>query len=329
MTALNLRRWSMGVAMAAAAAWALAWNASPRPAMPAYAVDPVPAPGQSRQAKAFLASQASFAPASLAAVEAAGPRGPGATPGPALAYTTMLPCRILDTRETASRVPANGTLDVRSVLADYSVQGGVAAGCGMDGVAPQAVAINVTAVLPSQAGYATVFPYPGPRPLAASVNYAAGAIVNNTVMTKVDATAPGGQFRLYTYGASDYVIDLVGYYTLNTGRQRRLDCYESRIDRYAPSGQRFFYYTSATCDAGFTLMAAQCQSLGSSVTGYEGKATIEWSTTGVIADFFSGEPRTACTGMELVPGEAGGGSPVDVKERCCRVIEEPIPAPAP
>lgn len=322
MTASSIRRWSVGVAMAAAAACALAWNASPRPAAPVHAADPVPAPGHSREAKAFVASQAS-----PPAIDPAGPRGPGAPPGQALAYTTMVPCRILDTRVTGARVPANGTLDVRSVLADYRVQGGMAEGCGMDGVTPEAVVVNVTAVLPSGAGYATVFPYPGPRPLAASVNYEAGVIVNNTVMTKVDASAPGGQFRLYTYGASDYVIDLVGYYTLNTGRQRRLDCYESRIDRYAPSGQRFFYYTPTTCNAGFTLVAAQCQSLGSTATGYEGKAMIEWNTTGVIADLFNGQPRVACVGAELVPASAGSGSPVDVKERCCRIIEEPIPPP--
>lgn len=330
MTTITIPRACLAITVAAVSACALAWGAARILSPPVRAADPVAAPGQSREARAFLATQASLAaPASAADQPALPPRGPGATPGPALTYTTMLPCRIVDTREIDQRLPAGSSYTIRSVLADYSVQGGVAEGCGIDGLTPQAIVVNVTAVLPSAAGFATVFPYPEARPLAASVNYASGAIVNNTVVTKVDTSTPGGRFRLYTYAGADYVIDLVGYYSPDAGRQSRVDCYDRTANRYAPSGQNVIYYMPASCDAGYTVTAVQCQSLGSTAEGYQGQATIEWSNTGVFSDEWRGELRVGCVGRDIVPTSAGGGSPFDMKEYCCRVIEEPIPPPAP
>ena len=329
MTTSNFPRWPLGIVLAAATTCALAWGLSRLLSPPAPIADPVPAPGQSPRAKAFLAAQATIGTAAPAVEPPLVPRGPGAAPGPALAYTTMLPCRIADTRVIDQRLPGGSIYTLRSVLADYSVQGGTVEGCGMDGLTPQAIVVNVTAVLPSVAGYATIYPYLEARPLAASVNFAAGAIVNNTVVTKVDTTTPGGRFRLYTYADADYVIDLVGYYTPYVATPSRLDCYPSATNRTAPSGQNFFYYAPPTCDAGYTLITAQCQSLGSTAEGYQTQATIEWSTVGVLSDDASGEPRVACIGQEVVPASAGGGSPYDVKEHCCRVIAEPTPPPAP
>ena len=330
MTASILRTRGACLLIASAGVCALAWSAALHVTAQAPAIDAVPAPGSARQVRDFLAVQATLGVRAPSGVDTAGPRGPGAVPGPSMAYTSMLPCRIVDTRTVDARLSYGSTLDVFSVLADYSPQGGVADGCGMEGIAPQAVVLNVTAVRPSAAGYATVFPYPEPRPLAASVNYTAGAIVNNTVVAKVDAASPGGRFRLFTYAASDYLVDLVGYYTLNTRRRQRMACYDARTRVFAPSGQAILHDAPSSCDAGHVLMSAQCESTGSTAEAYAGMAMVEWSRTGVVADAVTGQPRVVCSGLDMAPAAAGGGSPIDVVEHCCRAIEDPVsPSPQP
>lgn len=132
-----------------------------------------------------------------------------------LVYTPVTPCRILDTRVAGGAIAGNLSRDFNALVGgggNFSSQGGSATDCGVVSAGQAAVVINVTAVTPAAGGYATVYPFGATRPLAASVNYAAGAIVNNTVVTKLPNPLTTKDFTIYTLVTSDYVADIVGYY---------------------------------------------------------------------------------------------------------------------
>jgi len=76
-----------------------------------------------------------------------------------------------------------------------------------DGVT--AVALNVTAVNASDAGFLTIHPRNSPRPNASSVNYMPGEVVANTVIAAVGG---GGMACLYSMSNVDVIIDVAGYF---------------------------------------------------------------------------------------------------------------------
>jgi hypothetical protein len=71
-----------------------------------------------------------------------------------------------------------------------------------------AVLLNVTAIGPSADGFVTVFPCGSARPLASSVNHAAGGVAANAVFAKVGA---GGTVCIFTQAATDLAVDINGY----------------------------------------------------------------------------------------------------------------------
>jgi hypothetical protein len=74
-----------------------------------------------------------------------------------------------------------------------------------------AVALNVTAVEPTGAGYITVWPGDVERPTASSINFAAGETVPNLVIVRVPAS---GVVSFYNFGGTTHLIaDVAGYYT--------------------------------------------------------------------------------------------------------------------
>ncbi len=124
------------------------------------------------------------------------------------AYNAVVPARLLETRTG----PGLGTVDgadagVGARNAGTFVELPVA---GRGGVAVNATAVtlNVTAVDARGPGFLTVYPCNGPRPNASSVNYVAGAIVANTVVTKLD---PNGHVCVFTYASTDLVVDVNGW----------------------------------------------------------------------------------------------------------------------
>ncbi len=132
-----------------------------------------------------------------------------------LVYTPITPCRILDTRTAGGAIAGGFGRDFNAVVGaggNFSSQGGSATDCGAVAAGQAAAVINVTAVTPAGAGFATVYPFGTTRPLASSVNYTAGAIVNNTVVTKLPNPLTTRDFSIFTFAASDFVADIVGYY---------------------------------------------------------------------------------------------------------------------
>lgn len=72
------------------------------------------------------------------------------------------------------------------------------------------VALNVAVVRPSATGYGTVWPCQDERPLVASVNFSAGAVLSNSVIAPV---SDDGTVCLYSSVGTDVVVDIAGWFT--------------------------------------------------------------------------------------------------------------------
>ena len=71
------------------------------------------------------------------------------------------------------------------------------------------IALNVTVVQPSAAGFVTVFPCGEPRPDTSSVNYAAGQTVPNGVIAPVGAN---GEVCFHTKESAHLIVDVAGWF---------------------------------------------------------------------------------------------------------------------
>ncbi|MGE3328826.1 MAG: hypothetical protein AB7N61_25820, partial [Acidimicrobiia bacterium] len=124
------------------------------------------------------------------------------TAGAGAKYVTMSPARALDTRE--GHGAALGRLGRGSLSLALAGQHGVPA----DGVT--AVVLNVTAVIPSDGTFVTVYPGGTERPLASNLNAVTGQIVPNMVLARLG----GGAVAIFNNsGDVDLVADVMGYFT--------------------------------------------------------------------------------------------------------------------
>jgi hypothetical protein len=113
-------------------------------------------------------------------------------------FSAIEPARLLDTRSglgggrlTAGSVRPLRVAGVAGVPADADI-----------------VALNVTSVLPTVAGYVTVFPCDAQRPTVSSLNPAPGSIKPNIVLAPV---AADGTVCLYTLTDVDLLVDVTGF----------------------------------------------------------------------------------------------------------------------
>jgi len=175
-------------------------------------------------------------------------------------YTPVAPCRIIDTRSSAAGAIAANT--TRSFVAinssSFAGQGGSATNCGTLGLSATAVAINLTAVTPSGAGYATAYPFGTAQPVAASVNYVAGAIVNNALIVQIPNPLSSFDFTLYTFAQSHYVADIVGYFA--PPEATALQCVETANTNLAiGAGGGTGNADAPACPTGYTQTATNCE----------------------------------------------------------------------
>ena len=179
--------------------------------------------------------------------------------GEDLVYTPIQPCRIVDTRNAGGAIGAGQTRSFKAAgIGSYAGQGGSTGNCGMQSEAPSAVALNVTAVVPVQAGYATVFPHGTVRPDTASVNYAAGAVVNSAIIAKVPNPALNLDFSVFTFAESDFVVDIVGYFA--PPRATALACVDSALGTATIIAGGTGQVTAPACPAGYTPTQLDCES---------------------------------------------------------------------
>ncbi len=127
----------------------------------------------------------------------------GGTPTAPGSLAPLAPARVLDTRSNLGAngpVPANGVIDVQ-----LTGRGGVPA----TGVS--AVAINVTAVSPSAAGWISAWPSGSAQPTSSILNFAAGETTPNMVVLPV---GPDGKVKLSngSPGTVQLLGDVTGYF---------------------------------------------------------------------------------------------------------------------
>ena len=125
---------------------------------------------------------------------------PVATPS---VLTTIVPCRLLDTRSDASSL-GTGVTRTQAVT-------GTNGDCVIPPDAIGAV-MNVTIVNPTASSFLTVWPADQPKPTASSLNWVAGQPPTpNAVTAALSATGAISIFNLQ--GRVDVIVDVTGYYT--------------------------------------------------------------------------------------------------------------------
>jgi len=130
-----------------------------------------------------------------------------------LQFFSVTPCRIVDTRNPVSLIggPALTAGAARSFPINVAP-----ASCGVSPSA-KAVALNVTFVTPTLAGYLTIFPFNTSLPLVSTINAAVGepAIANGAIVPLT--TDPNFNISVY-YGTAELggtahvILDVTGYF---------------------------------------------------------------------------------------------------------------------
>jgi len=128
----------------------------------------------------------------------------------AATFVGATPRRVVDTRNAIGapkvRIPAGGTISIPLGGAAMQRSNGTPETLPADATA---VAMNITAVLASQAGFFTVWPCGSPMPVASNVNFTRGSVVANGVVTSLGA---GGAVCLYSDQQSDVLVDVLGWF---------------------------------------------------------------------------------------------------------------------
>lgn len=179
--------------------------------------------------------------------------------GADMVYTPITPCRIVDTRLTVGPVAAGAVRVFLATSTGYGSQGGNVAGCGLSAEVPGAVVLNVTAVNPAAGGFATVYASNATRPSTASLNYTAGSVVNNTVITKVPDPLFTSDFAIYSLAEAHFVVDLVGFF--DTPQASPFECVNTPNEVYPlANGSAGAANPATACPANFAYVSANCTS---------------------------------------------------------------------
>jgi hypothetical protein len=122
----------------------------------------------------------------------------------ALAFYPLTPCRVADTRYASF-----GSLGPPSMSAGQSRSFAVlSSNCNVPSTA-QAYSLNFTAVPPAALNYITTYPTGATMPLASTLNDLTGTIVANAAVVPAGTS---GAVSVYSYSATDLVIDINGYF---------------------------------------------------------------------------------------------------------------------
>lgn len=220
--------------------------------------------------------------------------------GSDLVFTPVTPCRILDTRVVGGVIAGNSNRDFNAVVGgggNFSSQGGSATDCGAVAAGQAAVVINLTAVTPAIAGFATAYPFGAAQPLASSVNYTAGAIVNNAIVVKLPTPLTTKDFTIYTFAASHYVADIVGFYSAPTATA--LECTTIASATSSVAANSYASLPIVNCPATYTPVSLSI-SAGQNV---------------LVADSYTAGPA----GQIFVRNVDAAAQNVTAKMNCCRV----------
>jgi hypothetical protein len=123
---------------------------------------------------------------------------PGAPrPGPPRPFKALVPTRVFDTRDSATKLGAGQVLEIP-----------VTGRFGVPNSGVTAVALNVTVTEPDGPGFVTVYPC-GTPPLASNLNFVAGQTVPNLVIAPVSAN---GTVCFFTMTTTHLLADISGWF---------------------------------------------------------------------------------------------------------------------
>lgn len=220
--------------------------------------------------------------------------------GPA-AFTSVAPCRLIDTRQGA---------DER--VDEHTIRLQISGRCGVPSEAT-AVALTVVATQALSSGFVTAYASASTPPLTSVLNYHAGDTrANSTIL----ALSSLGQIDLYTSSAAELIVDTTGYFTPAAGGTatagRFVPLTPSRIadTRSTMSGgveaaAPFTVALPATVPPDAIALAVNLTAVGPQAAGFlsvfaaGGSAT----TTSVLNYPAGGQPRAATV---IVPVTVGG-----------------------
>ena len=130
-----------------------------------------------------------------------------ALPSAPIAFVSIEPCRLADTRAAYNFTGAFGP---PSLFAKTPRVFPVAGFCGVPSTA-QAIAVNLAATNSSARGYIAIWPGGDPQPaqLTSSLNFYPNQDINNGVIAVLGAN---GDITVFARVATDLVIDITGYF---------------------------------------------------------------------------------------------------------------------
>ena len=145
---------------------------------------------------------------------------PAAAKTGGLGYTAITPCRVADTRlDLRGRFVQDGAfrdLQVTGTGQQFATQGGTPGGCSVP-VGAAAAEVTITAVGPVGSGFLRAFPTGAQSTTSTFVSYSTGQSVSNTG-TLALAVGSTANLRIQNFiGASDFVIEIQGYYQESGG----------------------------------------------------------------------------------------------------------------
>ncbi|MBV9770609.1 MAG: S8/S53 family peptidase, partial [Bryobacterales bacterium] len=122
----------------------------------------------------------------------------------ALAFYPLTPCRLADTRSNSY-----GTLGWPSLSAGQTRTFDVLSSACNIPASAQAYSLNFTAIPAGPLPYITAYPAGQTQPLASTLNALTGAITANAAIVPAGTN---GALNVFTYSATDLVIDINGYF---------------------------------------------------------------------------------------------------------------------
>lgn len=224
-----------------------------------------------------------------------------------LAYTPVVPCRLVDTRVIGGPIATNASRDYKVWVSSggFTGQGGDASNCAIP-PNPAAVVVNLSAVQAAGTGNLTAWATGGTQPMTSVLNYVGDEFaLSNGAIIKVCTPDCVDQLTIGTNGLAsaptDVIVDVVGYFmvpavssgpTGATGPIGPTGATGS-VGATGPTG-----FAGATGATGFTGLTGPTGPTGATgATGSTG-ATGAPGTGGVgaVIPFASGKPLSMTTG---------------------------------
>jgi hypothetical protein len=192
-------------------------------------------------------------------------------------YTPVAPCRLFDTRTSQGGTGAIAAVGTKGFYvwgqSSFAAQGGSPTNCGISaGTETEAIAINITVVTPSTAGYITAYPSGAVTvPTAATVNFNAGDVKGNFTVVKVQQSTIATQhLAIYSTSTIDVVGDVVGYFARPKGANLSCTNPPETTLLVAPGALSALAIPSCATTNSYSSIGGYCYTDGTDMLSYAG-----------------------------------------------------------